>query len=48
MGLRPAEFHEKPGLAGETASPTWPELVVGQAVPPAFFDPARRQQRPGG
>jgi ubiquinone/menaquinone biosynthesis C-methylase UbiE len=39
MGLRAAEFHEKSGLAGETACPTWPELV-GQAVPPAFFDPA--------
>jgi hypothetical protein len=38
MGLRPAEFHEKSGLAGETACPTWPELV-GQAIPPAFFDP---------
>ena len=34
-GLQPAEFHEKPGVAGETACPTWPELV-GQAVPPAF------------
>jgi oxygen-independent coproporphyrinogen-3 oxidase len=38
MGLRLAQLHEKPGLTGETACPTWPELV-GQAVPPAFFDP---------
>ncbi len=36
-GLRPAKSYEKSGLAGETACPTWPELV-GQAVSPAFFD----------
>ena len=51
MGLRPAEFHEKPGLAGETACPTWPELV-GRAIPPAFFNPVLgrcpdSQSRPG-